>query len=62
MSTKEKIQDTVIGILTAGVIYGAVSLWVDVDRLKASESNNKDDIHDIKKDVKDIHKYLLGAK
>ncbi len=61
-STKEKIWDTVLGILTAGVILGAINLWIDVDRLKASEQNTQEDVKTIKTDVKDIRNYLLGEK
>jgi len=59
---KEKIWDTILGLLAVCLLVGGFNLWVDVDRLKASESNMKEDLHSIKRDVKDIHNYLLGEK
>jgi Mn2+/Fe2+ NRAMP family transporter len=59
---KDNVIDTLIGVIAVGVLMTAVNLYLDVDRLKASEHDLQTDIKEIKKDVNDVRNYLLGAK
>jgi len=59
---KDNALDAIIGALSVAVIVLACQLYLDVDRLKASESNTLDDIKEIKQDVRDVRTFLMGEK
>ena len=56
------ITGSILAPILVGIVWLFVGLITDVATLKANEASISDKISEIKTDVKEIKKYLIGDK